>query len=257
MVFVEDEVEKRSLRFISRAVFATALVFTVACGQSSSQTTPLPTNPAGDGSTKPINSNPPSDTRLPAWMGKAISFVLPTCSGTSNTCFQGQSLLGLIDIASNVLTPLVDTYFALELDSGRSSNARGVLHLGFEDDYGFWGADIPSFAGASTFQASQLDMIFSDSEVTFRLVATVVNDQMQNAQIHYRMRQSGETQCQATYYTCYVNYNDGRGNIESNACPTQAPTNNDINVCRNYMYINGTTVKKLGDVTGSFSQWIQ
>ncbi len=255
VVSVEDGVKnKRTIKGLTYLVFAAALVLSTACGTSSSQGINQPSNPSGGGGGS-IPTTPPVDPRLPAWLAEAVEITLPTCSGNTTICSNGVNISGLIDIASNVLTPLVYTRFALSLDSGRNSSARGTIHVGFEDGYGFWGADLNSVEGASSFTGGSLDMIFSDSELTLRLVGNVVNDAFQAASVYYRVRQSGENQCQQVSYTCTVDYHDGRGPIESTACPSTPPTSLDTTACKNYMNLG--VAKRLGGISGSFSKWIQ
>jgi hypothetical protein len=249
---VEDEVNKQSQNWMARAAFVAMLVLASACGTSSSSGLPQANNPS-TGNNKPIDTTPGGSTG-PAWLSNRVDINLPTCTGNTSVCDTGKNISGLIDLAGNVFTPLIETHFNLSLPYTYSSSLTGAtVSVGFEDNLGFWGATIPGFEGAVTNQGGQIDMIFSDSLDTIRVTANLASDQMQAATIYYRHRQSGETQCQKTSYSCWVDY--GNGPQPSSNCPTSAPTNTDVSVCKSYMNLGNAAVKQLGTFTSTYSRW--
>ncbi len=243
---------KQSQNWMARALFVATILFASACGSSSSSGLPQANNPS-TGNNTPINTTP-GGTTGPDWLSNRVDIILPTCVGNTSVCDAGKTISGLIDLAGNVFTPVIETHFNLSIPNTRDVTLTGAnVNIGFEDNNGFWGATIPGFDGAVTNQGGQLDLIFSDSLDTIRVTANLASDQMQAATIYYRHRQSGETQCQKTSYSCWVDY--GTGPQQSSYCPTTVPTNTDVSVCKSYMNLGNAAVKQLGTFTSTYSRW--
>jgi hypothetical protein len=255
VVFVEVEVNKQSQIWITRVLCATMLVLASACGSSSSNGLPTANNPS-TGNNTPINTTPNTDSRLPDWLDNRVDIVLPSCTGTSSICDTGKTTSGLGDIFGVNVGGLVETHFNLQLPNASAFNITGAtVNLGYEDSWGFSGASIPGFDGAVTNQNGQIDMIFSDSLTTVRVTGNYIGstDQIQAGTIYYKVRQSADTQCQRTTYSCWVNY--GNGPQPSSSCTGTTPTNTDVSVCKSYMGLGSAGVKQLGTFTSSYSRW--
>lgn len=251
----------------SRSVFAAMLLLTVACGSDNSQGLPTAPPPPGTGSGADLpTAGLPNDPRVPALLAKSVEISL-----TDSVNFTG-----LQDLAKTVFAPLVQTFVAMEIVRGRETEVSGSILVGFEDSEGFWGALLNTFAGASQRSSTSLDMIFSDSELSVRMVSGLNADTMVSPTLYYRLRRSGEKQCQAqtltctqTQYTCSSwNWYTGQCNnwtsqevqVDCSTVPgaPTPPTAEQLAAeCRSYMNLGNSSVKKLGTFESKYSQWVK
>jgi hypothetical protein len=242
---VEDEVTKHKSKLFSRAVLGSALLLAMACGKDSSNGLPTAKLPTTSGGSLPTSS-PTTDPRFPALLGKSVSISLT----------DPINFTGLRDLAKVIFTPVVETHFALSIPNNRDTVISAQMLVGFEDNKGFWGALMSTFEGTSTRTSDQIDLIFSDSELSFRVVAGISGDDFVSPRIYYRVRQSGETQCQKVTYTCQAFYPDGRPYYGSPNCPMPPPADTTAATCKTYMNLGNTAVKQLGTFSAKYSRFL-
>ncbi|MBI1862066.1 MAG: hypothetical protein HYR96_14220 [Deltaproteobacteria bacterium] len=210
-----------------------------ACGNTGRTTVgvPTPTPLAG-----PVSSPIPTpganlDSRIPD-LSRAVGVNL-----TDVTSFSA-----LRDMAINVFPPLVgNPLLQLTMSASRATDISGSLLFGFEDQYGFWGAQQVSFPGTGYQSDTVLDVIFADDSLVTRVSASRFLDNLSGT-LYYRIRSSGDTACKQQYVTCTVIGFPGSGTI----CPTAPDT---VVPCQNYMSPSDTHVKKVGTFSAKFSKW--
>lgn len=241
---VEDVVEQRSHKFFSRALFAVVMVLAIACGKDSQQGIPTADLPPGTGPTTPLSSDPRDDARLPSQLrGSTVGITL-----ADPTSFSG--LLGITGWAI-FPQPLVETFFSLTIPNETSTNVSSQAFLGFEYGKGFWYTLMNTFSSASTLTTSQMDFIYTDSKLTLRVTAGINGNSFIDPKISYRVRQSGETQCQVTTGVC----KDQWGNVYPPSYCGITPVD-DAAVCKSYMNLGNSAVKPLGTFSAATSQWL-
>lgn len=215
------------------ALFLVALNI-AACGGGSSSSSSAPVPNANNGGGTLNNPGNTVDPRLPN-LSRALAINL-----TDKTGYQG-----LIDIAKLVVTPIVgDALIHLTLPNDRTTEVSSTVIVAFEDRVGFWGAQLSSFPGTAFRTSSSLDIIYSDSQLSLRVLAAMTSADQVFGRIYYRVRQSGETQCQKVTVTY---------------CPPgQTCTPPDTATpCRKYMELNNSSVKDLGSFSGKYSNFLQ
>lgn len=233
-------------QLISRAFFGAALLLSVACGRDNSQGIPTAQRPPGANGSGLPSTGPQSDPRFPTLLSRAVSISL-----TDPIQF-----MGLKDLAKVIYLPVVETFFALSLPSNRDSSIAAQMLVGFEDRLGFWGALLSTFEGTSTRTSDQIDLIFSDSELSFRVTAGINGDAFVDPRIFYRVRQTGETQCQKITYTCTAFYPNGAPYYGSPQCPQPPPVDTTAAACRTYMNLGNASVKQLGTFSAKISDFL-
>ncbi len=251
----------------SRSVLTAVLLFAVACGKDNSQGLPTAPPPPGTGGTTDLpTAGLPNDPRVPALLAKAVEIKL----------VDSVNFTGLQDLAQTIFAPLVQTFVALEIVRGRETEVSGSILVGFEDSEGFWGALLNTFAGASQRSSTSLDMIFSDSELSVRMVSGLNADTMVSPTLYYRLRKSGEKQCQTQSLTCtQTQYTCTSWDWYSGACknwtskevevdcstvpgaPTPPTAAQLAAECRTYMNLGNSSVKKLGTFESNYSKWVK
>lgn len=214
------------------------LLFLVACGDTGSNTTGIPTSGgSGSGGTTPVTPDPTNPTPGLPDLSKSSAINLDDKINYS----------GLIAIAGNVVTPIVgDPRAVLKITNTTNLSVNGTLRLAFEDKAGFWWADMNSVEGTGVNTSSALDIIFSDNSLTIRIIAGRSGNLL-ISNIYYRVRQSGETQCLPVY--CYVNGTPVP--FGSQFCPIPKP--DTAGICRNYISTTLSSVKKLGTFSASYN----
>ncbi len=229
--------KQRSHKWFSRALLAAVLTLAVACGKDSQNVVSTPVNPTQTG-TNPLSSDPRKDPRLPQALRNSVGITLNDAVNYN----------GLKDLAKVISLPVVETFVSLTLPNDRSIDISSQMLIGFEDDLGFWGGLLNSFPGAATRSTDALDIIYTDSELTFRITAGINGVNFVDPKIFYRARQSGETQCQVP--TC----TDQNGNsVSLDKCGIFVPP---ATTCKNYMNLGNSAVKQLGTFSAKTSQWL-
>ena len=215
--------------------FGLGVVLLAACGDTGSNTTGIPTaGGSGGGPTSPLPQDPENPNPNIPDLSKSAVINLEDKINYS----------GLSAIAGNVVLPIVgDPRVVLKITNTRNQEVNGTLLLAFEDKLGLWVANMNSVekTGANTAQA--LDIIFSDNALTVRITAGRLGENLLS-NIHYRVRQTGETQCLPA--KCYVTFGGVKYEVPfgSSWCPIPQP--DTAGICRNYMATTQTAVKKLG-----------
>ena len=246
----------RIQKVFSRSFFAAALLLAIACSEEPG--TGIPTVPPPDnGGGTDLPSDPNSDPRLPELLNKAVELKLT----------DSVNYAGLKDLATTVFLPIVETFVALEINRGREADVTGAIMVGFEDNEGFWGGVLNTFPKASQRSSDMLDMIFSDSELTVRMVSGLNGDTMVTPTVYYRLRQSGEKQCQARTLVCTQTSwqwdpwkQEYKQVTKEVACPADVPqpTAEELgSECRSYMNLGSSSVKKLGTFESKYSKWVK
>jgi hypothetical protein len=219
------------------------LLFLAACGETGSNTTGIPTAGGEDveGPTTPLPEDPGNTTSGIPNLSKSAVINLEDKINYSD----------LIAIAGNVVTPIVgDPRVLLKITNTRSEKVNGTLLLAFEDKLGFWGADMNSVADTGVNTSSALDIIFSDNALTVRITASRLGEILLS-HIHYRVRQSGETQCLPA--SCYITFGGIKYEVPfgSQWCPIPKP--DTAGICRSYMTTTQAAVKKLGTFSSKYT----
>ena len=177
------------------------------------------------------------------------------------------NLTGLKDIAEGqVYPPLVgDPLINMTITSGGGTVVNGQVLVAFEDSQEFWGAQLPSFNGMGVALANSLDMTFADEDMVIRVMGSINNGTL-DGNIYYRMRQSGDTECENVTVTCepdgYIYATTGRGvrqligfhSRDDGQCNTNYDT---VTPCQQYIDTTNSQVKQLGSFEATYSNWAQ
>jgi hypothetical protein len=235
---------RKELKLNWRIKYTTAfllLLLLSACGGSdSSNGIPTAQNPTAPGGT---TLNPPPTPTPPAGepdLSSSEPFKLPNNSDYS----------GLQAIFGNIYPPLVGDPLVKMMLSGdvRSTTINGTIRLAVEDNQGLAVRDFPSFDGTGYHSSSYLDIIFADDQVVVRATANQSGDTLSGA-LYYRVRQSGETQCEKVVVTCHDQYGN---TVDPSHCP---PPPDTVAPCRQYMDVSQSSVKLVGTYQAKFSEW--
>lgn len=219
---------------------ALAILFIAGCGQTGSQTTGIPTAGAGGpGPTTPPSPLPPNPVNPTPGIPDLTNVAVIALD--NNVTYQG-----LIDIAGNIVTPIVgDPKLLLKITNTRQQAVEGTLRLAFEDKIGLWVADLVSVPKSGVNTSSNLDILFTDDALTIRISSSRLGDNLLS-NIYYRVRQSGENQCLPS--KCYVTFGGTRYEVPFGSawCPIAQP--DTVGICRNYMNpsTSNPAVKRLG-----------
>ena len=227
------------LKWMRCAQVVGLILLLVACGDTHTNPNPIPTpTPIDPGAPTPLPTPPPNvDTRIPD-LSLAVPVALSDRAGLS----------ALKDMAHNVFAPLVgDPLLHIQFSRTREVNVSGKLLFSFEDQFGFWGAELSSFTGVQTNQ--QIDIIFADDELVIRAAAERTGDDL-NGLIFYRLRRPFDTACRKTWTSCEVS---GYPFFNFPAQCFQTPDTTAS--CREYMNLADSAVKSIGSFQAKYSQW--
>ncbi len=216
-------------------------LFLAACGDTGKNTKPVPTPvPLDPGASVPLPApTPVIDPRLPD-LKRAAPVALTDRANLS----------ALKDLAHNVFPPLVgDPLLQLSLTRSREQNISGKLLFSFEDQFGFWGAELQSFASTGFQTDTKLDIIFADDEFVLRVAADRTIDDLTGL-LFYRIRQTADTACRSSFVTCEVSGFPYFNFPPQCFSPTDASAQ-----CRSYMNLSGSSVKSIGAFRAKFSSW--
>ena len=177
-------------------------------------------------------------------MTTAVSIKLPSES----------DLTGLENFFGILYPPMVGDPLVEMILSGdmRTTTPAGTIRLAVEDKVGLTARDFPSFAGTGHVTVEStgnvFDMIFADDQIVVRAVGLINSTSTLNATIYYRMRQTGDTECEAISYTCH----DQHGNVVpvSDCYPAGPP--DTVAPCENYMGGSSPATKAGVNVLGTF-----
>lgn len=220
-------------------------LFLAGCGDQSSQTStlPAPASPNGPGAGLPTTPSttpsglPDLSRANPINLIDKINF-----SGLSDLLSASNQIV----VSPMVLEPLIK----MTLTNDRSTYVKGKLLIAFEDQLGFWGAELPTVDSASVRDAYNVDSIHTDNEFSVRVLTSVSGTNLYGI-IYYRIRRSGETQCLKQTVRCV----GPQGQTLPDSFCTY-PTPDIATPCRSYMNPNDTTnVKTLGTFTAKTSDW--
>ena len=237
--------EQRTKKIFSQALLTAVLLVAVACGKDSQTNAPAAPAAPTPGPTTTLSSDPRQNPNLPAALKNSAEIRLT----------DALNFTGLQDLAGIVTAPVVETFISLTLPNNRDVGAiSSQILVGFEDDFGFWAALLNSFDGAATRTSTSLDAIYSSSKFTFRVTAGINGTNLVDPRVYYRVRGSGETQCEKVTYSCQV-WN-GSAWVASNSCPNSPPADDSANRCKLYMNLGNSAVKQLGTFTATTTQWL-
>ena len=255
---VTADVEEWKLSWPNKTLYTLCLclgVFLTSCGSPKSEidTIASPTDPT------PIKDSPDTvvpppvptpDPRLPDLTGAVPINLIDNINYT-----------GLAELAENVFPPLVgDAKIRLQFTNTRAQNINGNVLIAFEDNQGFWGAELTSFPGTSVHATTTLDAIFADEQIVIRTMGTLSGDDL-NGTIFYRNRQPNDTACIQTQFTCdEMIYRNGSWIRHSYTEPPfpigcQLTVADTVTPCRTYMNPTNTQVKRLGSFRGKYSNF--
>jgi hypothetical protein len=211
---------------------ALALVFVlVSCGGNSSESTAIPTpvDPTAGGNNLTTPGQVTNADLVEFQKAAALRLTTPT------------DYSGILDLFPAFTAPLVSNALVLwYVNLKQDGTVTGRLKLGEEDRLGFyirkWEA---SFPGTGVKTSNTFDLIYSDTQATVRVSGSFSTGDALNGVINYRLRQSGETQCQQVVWTCMP---------AGSTCTL--PPDTSAQDCKNYMS-SGT--KTLGTFVGSFA----
>jgi hypothetical protein len=238
VIFAEVVKLKRLTKFYLVALLV--LVVTGCSGSSNSSTPPTSTNPtpASTPLTPPSSS---TDSDIPN-LTNAVAITGPTT----------QNFQGLEAIAGNFFSPLVGTaQILMSIPNQRAADisASTTVLIVFEDAQGLWGLQQEAFSGAATLSGNTLDVITSDVTESWHIVGSVDSNQNINGTIYYRIRQSGETECENITVTCTPETNEPNGTTPT--CGGVTP--NPVPLCEQYMSQSSTQI--LGTFTAPLPNW--
>jgi hypothetical protein len=226
----------------SIVALSVGLLLCVSCGSKNTTTTvPEPTPTPG---VSPLPTPDVTRDNLPD-VTHAAPYRLASNSDLSGL----QSLFGV------VYPPLVGDPLIKMMLTGdtRQTAITGTVRLALEDKQGLVVRDIPSFDATGYRDSSRLDIIFADSQLVVKTVGTFAADGTLTAAIFYRVRQSGETQCQNVQFHCYDQYGH---EVDPSFCGYTKP--NLVATCQTYMNSANSAVKQLGSfTTKEFPNWQQ
>jgi hypothetical protein len=166
---------------------------------------------------------------------------------------------GLAAIAAPVplVAPVVGDPKVL-LKISQASQISGTIGIGFEHNTGFWSSELNSVEGTGQNTTNNFEVIFSDSQLTFRVSAlkTTPNGNNFNAELLYRVRQANETQCLPA--KCSINWYGQNIDLPLSSCfssttALEAYKESHVTECKNYMAASQTQVKNLGTFSGQYS----
>ncbi len=228
---------------LKRILLVLCLSLVAACGKSSETTNgvPTPVDPSkqGGGNNPYIVPTPTPDPRIPDLStATALRLVNPT------------DYSGLEEIANIVYLPLVgDPKIAMKISGAdRSNDVTGSVLVAFEDQVGFWGAQLTSFPGTGYRDSSNFDMIFADDELVVRVVGAIGSNNKFDGNVYYKMHVSTDTACRPK--TICTTYNG------STTCVPEDPAITASN-CRAYIQPGASLVKQLGNFhSTSYSSWV-
>lgn len=216
-----------------------------ACGENSTQTATLPTpaNPNNPGTSLPTNPT----TGTPGLPDISLSNTI-TLQDMTN--FTGINALLATDNEFVMPPFVVPPQLKMTLANDRSTYVKGKALIWFEDQAGFWGAELKTVDSASVRNSSTIDSIHTDSKFSLRILAAISGTDLYGI-IYYRTRQAGENQCLTQTYKCVDQW--GR-EIDPKYCPAYTPPNM-AETCRTYMSPSDSNVKQLGTFTAKTSDW--
>lgn len=240
------------LRDIAPKVFVTcAIGLLAACGSPESKTSTVP---------EPSTSPTPVPTSAPAGTPTPDSRIPDLTGSVSVNLTNAASLSDLQAIAGQIFPALVgNPSIVMHLTSDRSSFSGDVL-FAFEDQKGWWGAQLPIVSEVSIYSVSTnsyyADLFFTDPVppvgyssndlLTFRTVMqSSTADGEALGTIYYRVRTSGEWQCQCL------------ASVSNPACNFAPSTAFSLSACTNYMATSNTQVKSLGQFRVKLLNWIK
>lgn len=224
------------MRMWIRCAFLAGLCIVIGCGETKNSPNPIPTpTPVDSGTPTPLPiPAPDADSRIPDLSG---AFPLALTNGTS----------ALKALAQNVFPPLVgDPLISLTIDQTREVSIAGNILFAFEDQLGFWGAELPSFTGLQS--DSLIDILFADDEFVLRVVAERKVDDLSGI-LYYRLRLAGDTACRETFVTCEES---PFGFSFPPYCYSRPDT---ATPCRAYMNLAQASVKSVGSFKAKYSKW--
>ena len=243
------------LRFQILGTFV-ALAMFAACSSKdqSNGSVPAPANPAGGTQTTITVPNSGQNPNIPN-LTNANPINLVDKTGLS----------GLLDIAGGqVYPPLVgDPLIDMDITSAGGTAVNGSVLVSFEDSQEFWGAELPSFNGMGTALANSLDMTFADEDMVIRVIGSMSGGTI-NGNVYYRIRQSGDIECENVTVTCEPNgtilasTRHGVQRVVGHAlsgsqCSTYYDT---VTPCQQYVSTSNSQVKNLGSFEGTYSSWV-
>ena len=219
-----------------------------ACGDTGSTSTgvPVPANPSNPGGTLPTTTN--TDSRIPDLTGAAPINLQDKVNFTALSEILASD--GKVFRFPIVLEPLIK----MTLDN--KIMVSGKLLVAFEDKNGFWGAELPTVEGASVQNSTNFDTIHSDSGLSFRVLGSVVGNDIYGA-IYYRVRKQTptmETQCLKTTVRCI---NPATGQVLPDSYCTYTNTTTMADTCRTYMNPGDSNVKFMGTFQSKVSDWFK
>jgi hypothetical protein len=217
-----------------------ALVVAACSGGSSTSTPPTSTNPTP----APTTLTPPTsstDSNIPN-LTNAVAIIGPTTDNFS----------GLQAIAGNFFSPLVGAaQILMQIPDQRAADisASTTVLISFEDSQGFWGLQQEAFSGAATLSGNSLDVITSDANESWHIIGSVDSNQNITGTIYYRLRASGDTECENITVTCNAGSNEPSGTTPS----CNEPPPNPVPICEQYMSTANDQI--LGTFTASLPNW--
>ncbi len=227
----------------------------VGCGSSSNSVNPpTPTDGSNNGGNLNTGNGVVCPNGAPSW----------ACDGSQAPLFFGnvnEASLNYPDLANiaigrpNAITPFVpnlvsDARFSIALGTTPSGTSANKVRVSFEDRAGWYAEEVSSFPGDTAWTLSTLgpalDTINSDLRITFRVFAVLKSTGLVDANIYYRLRQPGDTQCETI--TC---------NGTAQQCAMYPPPDTTV-PCKSYMSTGNSAVQYLGHVDNvDYSTWLK
>lgn len=235
-----------------KILFVGTCLLVAACGDSSSNTSNIPT---------PANPNPPGGSLPPS--GNYGTPGLPDITlSHSITLSDRTNYSAIIDLkrANNEIFSgsfTVPPMLKMTLSGRSKTTVPGKMLVWWEeeDQSGFWGAEVPTVDGAAiqgnNGTTRNFDTIHSDSQLSFRVLAQSNDGVNLYGIIYYRIRQSGETQCLKQKVTCIDPWTGQQ--LPDSFC--QYTTPDIVTPCRNYMNPGDSNVKTMGTFTSTINDW--
>ena len=218
-----------------RMGFLLLLCLVVSCGKGTENTSSAPAATADpEPASTPITSTPPpTDSRLPEWVARAVPVQI----------VEAGNYKALESFFGTLYLPLAnDPLVAMSLTGDRSHTVSGKLNLAIEDAKGFSYAEIPAVTDAGYRDSTYIDAIFADDLAVARVTGTISTQSKLNATVSFRVRQSGEGACQP-WVVC--DYSTGTFGCKQVV---------DVTECRNYVDTTHATV--LGTFQADYLNWL-
>lgn len=220
------------LKWIRCSLGLALILWLSACGDTKSNSNPIPTATPPTATPTPLPVPQPGyDSRLPD-LSRAASVNLSDFTHYT----------ALKDLAHNVFPELVGNPY-LQLNLQKNRELEGTALFTFEDQMGFWGAELSSFTGLQA--GNQTQIIFADDEFVFKVIAVKSSNDLDGI-LYYRVRVPGDTACRNSFVTCEP---------FSFLPPQCIATPDNITPCWAYMNLSSASVKTVGTFKAKYSDW--